>query len=53
MHEFQAIGESICEFASDETLSAIGTALDESLGDEVRATLFATGLGHIDQLHKP
>ena len=49
IHEFQAVGESIREFASDEALVVIGTALDESVGDEVRVTVVATGLGHSEQ----
>ena len=49
IHEFQAVGESIREFASDEALVVIGTALDESVGDEVRVTVVATGLGQSEQ----
>ena len=49
MHEFQAVGESIGEFASENALVVVGTALDESVGDEVRVTVVATGLGHGEQ----
>ena len=49
INEFQAVGESIRAFASDEALVVIGTALDESVGDSVRVTVVATGLGQSDQ----
>ena len=49
MHEFQAVGDSIGEFASKEALVVIGTAFDESVGDEVRVTVVATGLSESEQ----
>ena len=49
MHEFEAVGASIGGVASENAMLVIGTALDESLGDEVRVTLVATGLGHTTQ----
>ncbi len=45
MDEFATVGEAIGEFASDNALVVIGTALDESVGDELRVTVVATGLG--------
>ena len=45
MNEFHAVGDSVGEFASEDALVVIGTALDESVGDEVRVTVVATGLG--------
>ena len=49
MHEFHAVGESIGEFASENALVVVGTALDESVGDEIRVTVVATGLGDGEQ----
>ncbi len=49
MQEFNSVGDSIGEFASDNALVVMGTALDESLGDEVRVTVVATGLGEAGQ----
>ena len=49
MHQFHAVGESIGEFASDNALVVMGTALDESIGDEIRVTVVATGLGRGEQ----
>ncbi|MEM7405965.1 MAG: cell division protein FtsZ [Pseudomonadota bacterium] len=43
--EFQAVGEAIGEFASENALVVIGTALDESVKEELRVTVVATGLG--------
>jgi len=50
MDEFAAVGEAIGEFASDNALVVIGTALDENVADELRVTVVATGL---EQLVKP
>jgi cell division protein FtsZ len=49
MHEFRAVGESIGEFASENALVVVGTALDESLSEEIRVTVVATGLGQSEQ----
>ena len=49
MHEFRAVGESIGEFASENALVVVGTALDESVGEEIRVTVVATGLGQSEQ----
>ena len=46
MHEVRVAGDSIGEVASKDALVVMGTALDESVGDEVRVTVVATGLGH-------
>ncbi|MDX1433745.1 MAG: cell division protein FtsZ, partial [Gammaproteobacteria bacterium] len=45
MDEFAAVGEAIGEFASENALVVIGTALDENVKDELRVTVVATGLG--------
>ena len=45
MNEFRAVGDAIGEFASDNALVVMGTALDESAGEEIRVTVVATGLG--------
>ena len=50
MDEFATVGEAIGEFASENALVVIGTALDESVGDELRVTVVATGLGQSAEL---
>ena len=50
MDEFATVGEAIGEFASENALVVIGTALDESVGDELRVTVVATGLGQAAEL---
>lgn len=49
MHQFHSVGGSIGEFASENALVVIGTAVDESVGDDIRVTVVATGLGHTEQ----
>jgi cell division protein FtsZ len=48
MDEFATVGEAIGEFASENALVVIGTALDESIKDELRVTVVATGLGQVE-----
>ncbi|MBT6273238.1 MAG: cell division protein FtsZ [Chromatiales bacterium] len=43
--EFATVGEAIGEFASENALVVIGTVLDETVKDELRVTVVATGLG--------
>ena len=44
IHEFESVGALIHEFASENAMVVIGTALDESVGEDVRVTVVATGL---------
>lgn len=48
MEEFAAVGEAIGEFASDNALVVVGTVLDDDVGEELRVTVVATGLGQAD-----
>lgn len=43
--EFSEVGDIIEELASDEATVVVGTVIDPSLGDELRVTVVATGLG--------
>ncbi len=43
--EFDEVGNIVHAFASDEALIKIGTAIDESLGDDIKVTVVATGMG--------
>ena len=43
--EFDEVGNIVHAFASDEAIIKIGTAIDESLGDEIKVTVVATGMG--------
>ena len=49
IQEFHSVGESIGEFASENALVVMGTSLDESVGEEIRVTVVATGLGKTEQ----
>ena len=43
--EFDEVGNIVHAFASDEAIIKIGTAIDEDLGDEIKVTVVATGMG--------
>ena len=43
--EFQEVGDTIKQFASDDATVVIGTVIDPEMTDEVRVTVVATGLG--------
>lgn len=45
--EFTEVGDAIADFASDDATVVIGTVIDPSMGDEIRVTVVATGLGEI------
>ena len=49
MHEIRVAGDAIGDFASKDALVVMGTALDESVGDEIRVTVVATGLDQPEQ----
>ena len=44
MREFDEVGRTIEEFASEDATVVIGTAIDHDIQDEVRVTVVATGL---------
>ena len=46
IREFQEIGNSVRDLASKGATVVIGTVSDEALGDEMRITVVATGLGN-------
>jgi cell division protein FtsZ len=43
--EFQAVGDTIKQFASDDATVVIGTVIDPEMSNELRVTVVATGLG--------
>ncbi len=43
--EFEEVGNAIRPFTSDEATVIIGTVIDHTMGDQLRVTLVATGLG--------
>ncbi len=59
--EFNEVGNIVHEFASEDAIIKIGTAIDPSLGDEIKVTVVATGMGlppvaakaPIKLMHKP
>ncbi len=51
--EFQDIGAVVSAFASDDATVVMGTAIDDTLGEELRVTVVATGLGVPQMAKKP
>ena len=45
--EFQEVGNTIKEFASDNATVVVGTVIDPDMTDRIRVTVVATGLGKI------
>ena len=43
--EFDEVGNIVHAFASDDAIIKIGTAIDEDLGDQIKVTVVATGMG--------
>jgi len=43
--EFQEVGETVKQFASDDATVVIGTVIDPDMAQEIRVTVVATGLG--------
>ena len=50
--EFDEVGSIVHEFASEDAIIKIGTAIDPSLGDEIKVTVVATGMGQARQAQK-
>ena len=45
MGEFEEVGNTIKEFASENATVVVGTVIDPEMKDEIRVTVVATGLG--------
>ena len=43
--EFQEVGSTVKEFASDDATVVVGTVIDPDMTDRIRVTVVATGLG--------
>jgi cell division protein FtsZ len=55
--EFVEMGDVVEEFASENATVVVGTVLDPEMNDELRVTVIATGVGHLNkqqqQEHSP
>jgi len=51
--EFEEVGETIRQFASDNATVVVGTVIDPELTDELRVTVVATGLGQAQKAQLP
>jgi cell division protein FtsZ len=43
--EFQTVGDTVKEYASDDATVVVGTVIDPDMGNNIRVTVVATGLG--------
>jgi len=50
--EFSEVGATVEEFASENATVVVGTVIDETMGDELRVTVVATGLGGQAELER-
>jgi cell division protein FtsZ len=46
MKEFEEVGGTVSDLASEDATVVMGTVIDPDLGDDLRVTVVATGLGH-------
>lgn len=53
LEEYEQVGELVKGFAHPEAIVKVGLTFDDSLDDEVRVTIIATGLGAVSQAMKP
>jgi len=51
--EFSEVGDTVEEFASDSATVVVGTVIDPSMGDTLRVTVVATGLGAVGEQAVP
>lgn len=51
--EFEEVGDAIKSFTSDNATVIVGTVIDQSMTDELRVTLVATGLGSHNDVRLP
>lgn len=49
MHEFEEVASVIHKEMDEEANIILGMAIDQNIGDEVRVTVIATGIGKMDQ----
>ncbi len=45
MREFEEVGSTIADLASEDATVVMGTVIDPDMNDEIRVTVVATGLG--------
>jgi len=45
--EFAEVGDTVHEFAAENATVVVGTAIDVSMGEEIKVTVVATGLGDL------
>lgn len=46
--EFEEVGNTVKQFAADDSIVVVGTVIDPEMEGELRVTVVATGLGHLE-----
>ncbi len=52
MREFEEVGTTIADLASEDATVVMGTVIEPDMNDEIRVTVVATGLGHKRNIEK-
>ncbi|MEM1081420.1 MAG: cell division protein FtsZ [Pseudomonadota bacterium] len=52
MREFEEVGTTIADLASEDATVVMGTVIEPDMNDEIRVTVVATGLGHQKRVQK-
>jgi cell division protein FtsZ len=52
MREFEEVGSTVSDLASDDATVVMGTVIDADMGDDLRVTVVATGLGEAIRRHQ-
>ncbi len=50
--EFSEVGDLVAEYAAEDATIVVGTVVDETLGEEIKVTVVATGLSSAQQVVK-
>ncbi|HLF29560.1 MAG TPA: cell division protein FtsZ [Xanthomonadales bacterium] len=53
MKEFEEVGNTVANLASEDATVVVGTVIDPAMGDDLRVTVVATGLGESRRVSAP
>lgn len=51
--EFDEVGTTVREYADDDATVVVGTVIDQDMGDELKVTVVATGIGGEEEQKRP
>ncbi|MDR0250268.1 MAG: cell division protein FtsZ [Burkholderiales bacterium] len=53
MREYHEVMKTIKEFTAEDAMVIVGTVIDDTMGDDLRVTIVATGLGSVARQRSP